>query len=784
MDTSITSGISVILASYFNISPSNIFAIQPLINYCITVISNFDFEIIKSLEEYYIDIPTYIYTVVILIGIIGYVSRGIIKRYYDRLVDYFSTTSTIYFYGAANSFEVMQNLKSINAMKPSQSYRIGNNSIMSNDDVRYTSITSTPTVETYFSFEMDNMFIDGYIMCSYVKSKIMLEDKNKSKNMQNTEGSQVIDAETPLVIIKLNRKMTYSDFFCMLKKKCNSDVIKKNEKTVKLKAYTYNAYEGDSRTFYTTILRVDREIYNSKDYIRNYFHQELDLIKNIAKLEYINLIFHGPSGVGKTKLIYKLAKVTQRHIVSIDLCQFTPNKLYTYFNITRSMVHGGPSSINDYGEREYEDTDKVIFVIENIEETIKFITAKEKNMQNNIKQLLQNKKKPVDIKEYYANIDKQLTLNDLMNILLPINPPADRWVIATTSTKSYNNMRSLNSELFTPGRLTPLEFKYVDQRIFDLITIYYYNTPNIITIPINHTVPTSYIIQTIKIYRNDLQSFSTKIQEIFDKNQDEIAEIIKLKGSKIMINKAEVEEIVTTFFKVPRNKYNPEAIISSYFNNDKVNIINYINNLSTFNLMLHGPPGTGKSKLIEVIAKVKERHIISICLKNHNKYEINDMLSRPMIDNDEYKPKDVIIVLEEFDQSFKYLVDKEETLKKATTTQEHYSKCRDELYMGDLLEIFQSSIPREGQIIIATSNHFEDMSQTKPALFRPGRLTPLYIGYINQQVFNELVEYYFHVTTDIQLPEDHKIPTSQITEFALLANNNYNIFKENMMKLV
>ena len=51
-----------------------------------------------------------------------------------------------------------------------------------------------------------------------------------------------------------------------------------------------------------------------------------------------------------------------------------------------------------------------------------------------------------------------------------------------------------------------------------------------------------------------------------------------------------------------------------------------------------------------------------------------------------------------------------------------------EFQLEDLLEILQGPVPREGQIIIATTNKFDEIKNECPALFRPGRLTPIEFG--------------------------------------------------------
>lgn len=230
------------------------------------------------------------------------------------------------------------------------------------------------------------------------------------------------------------------------------------------------------------------------------------------------------------------------------------------------------------------------------------------------------------------------------------------------------------------------------------------------------------------------------------------------------------------FFEIERDKYDNNVYFDQYFSNNK-KYIQQIINTDSFNLILHGPPGTGKSKLIEVIAKYKERNIISLNLKNLTKSDLNNYL----ISTYNFPCKKNIYVIEEFDQTFEYLnfretiyKDKLNTLKAAPKSEvdivQYMNNHIDTLFLKDLLEIFQSSIPRENQIIIATTNHLDIMKEEFPALFRPGRLTPVEITYLNQESFNELLTYYYKdINEPIVLSVDHNIPTSQIMEIVSMS---------------
>lgn len=91
----------------------------------------------------------------------------------------------------------------------------------------------------------------------------------------------------------------------------------------------------------------------------------------------------------------------------------------------------------------------------------------------------------------------------------------------------------------------------------------------------------------------------------------------------------------------------------------------------------------------------------------------------------------------------------------------------DVLRLRDMLELFQGPVPVRDRIIVATTNNYEQIKNIIPALFRPGRLTPIKFTYLDATSFCELCQYYFGaVPTAAQIPVIC-IPTSQITELAI-----------------
>lgn len=255
------------------------------------------------------------------------------------------------------------------------------------------------------------------------------------------------------------------------------------------------------------------------------------------------------------------------------------------------------------------------------------------------------------------------------------------------------------------------------------------------------------------------------------------------------------------------------------------------------NLILHGPPGVDKSSFIYRIATIMKKSIISVDLslyldKKKDLYALFHGQEFKLPEgNDNYNiANNTIIILEEFDNTIRKLVDleqiyklkqdlieldfskkkqslinddgetdiilsdeprpKKEKLSIAKVTHEidqilhtnNINTKSDILRISDLLELFQGPVPVKDRLIIATTNYYDDIKNTLPALFRPGRLSPLAFKYLTWDLLNELTQYYFDTAMTV---DQFKItiPTSQIIELALRYKNDFEEFQEELVLL-
>ncbi len=288
------------------------------------------------------------------------------------------------------------------------------------------------------------------------------------------------------------------------------------------------------------------------------------------------------------------------------------------------------------------------------------------------------------------------------------------------------------------------------------------------------------------------------------------------------------------------------------------------------NLLLHGPPGTGKSSFAYRVAMTLGRHIVSLDLRDiRNKVTMYQILNKPRVNELTRKPSECVFVFEEFDIGIKLLFKEwqirqqrikrwehdinnfdiesylDKSIQGATveqnnanviipppiiygdgnndngnknngnnnngnnnngsnnnnnngsnnngnqmvlnllsamtkqnndTNQSPYNhhipdldltEDKSKFSVNDLLEIFQGTVPNDGAIMIATTNNYDEIKEMCPALFRPGRLTPVHFGYVKKETMQEISRFYFGRDLEIYIPDNINIPTSQIIQLAM-----------------
>lgn len=261
------------------------------------------------------------------------------------------------------------------------------------------------------------------------------------------------------------------------------------------------------------------------------------------------------------------------------------------------------------------------------------------------------------------------------------------------------------------------------------------------------------------------------------------------------------------------NKNRKKMFIDSYFSPQKDEIWNAVKKVhnidrsfanhgqpATANFLLYGPNGSGKSTLAARITKALGRKSL-ISLNITEFLDDKKELFRVIYDEDILNS---VFLFEEFDAAIKYLknrnreqhwykkkllnynkkyIEKTYDILDDEDISEHKDKDSGKIdentdistdsshvVISDLLELFQGPCPIDGMIIFATTNDFEYIKNNHEQLIRPGRLTPMYIGYMDWIRLQELCRYYFKKETKLE-PFEITYQTSGIILFALEALN-------------
>jgi hypothetical protein len=202
-------------------------------------------------------------------------------------------------------------------------------------------------------------------------------------------------------------------------------------------------------------------------------------------------------------------------------------------------------------------------------------------------------------------------------------------------------------------------------------------------------------------------------------------------------------------------------------------------------MLLYGPPGSGKSTLAFRIAMCFYRHILSIDLRHMTRSSLYQIMFNPNDDLDEDYRK-IIYLFEEIDVSLNMLRgNSEKTSLNQTNDISVVRAMHDNIALTprDLLELFQGPVQLEGMIVIATTNKYDEIKDICPELFRPGRLTPIYFGYINAATIQDISQHFFKRKINWRLPEQISVPTSVIISLAM-KSENFKYFDINLQKLL
>lgn len=207
---------------------------------------------------------------------------------------------------------------------------------------------------------------------------------------------------------------------------------------------------------------------------------------------------------------------------------------------------------------------------------------------------------------------------------------------------------------------------------------------------------------------------------------------------------------------------NPNKTFDMLFFEQKDTLLNILDGILNRNLypehtktenrigiLLHGPPGTGKTGVIQAIANYTKRHIININLNHVKSCSALDSIMN--IDR-----KTHMFVFEEIDTMGELVFDRKTVVPKSSNASEiqelkemvssmnankygppRTEKKLDTLTLGYLLQKIDGLISNEDTIFVASSNHPERLD---PAMLRPGRFGfHLNLSYCSRKMLGDII---------------------------------------------
>jgi len=292
-------------------------------------------------------------------------------------------------------------------------------------------------------------------------------------------------------------------------------------------------------------------------------------------------------------------------------------------------------------------------------------------------------------------------------------------------------------------------------------------------------------------------------------------------------SKDEGDKKSKTIFK--RYKLSEEKTFQSFFHPEKEELLRLIDHFTNkkgkfaiagyphkLGLLLHGPPGTGKTSLIKALAQHTRRHIISIPLARvETNQELLDLVFNQScsVQDDDWNYKlpfgKTIFVMEDIDAACnivqrrakgpcsksmaavpvgpvpKPVEDKAESTGEGPNNEDPpFSKSdkdafggsywakrlaeKDELNLAGILNVLDGVIDCPNRILVMTTNHPEMLD---PALIRPGRINKqIYLGYMRLEQALQLTEHYFGELTEAERQAFGKVfPDCKVSPAALEA---------------
>lgn len=188
----------------------------------------------------------------------------------------------------------------------------------------------------------------------------------------------------------------------------------------------------------------------------------------------------------------------------------------------------------------------------------------------------------------------------------------------------------------------------------------------------------------------------------------------------------------------------------------------------TLGILIHGPPGSGKTSCIKAIANSTKRHIVNISLTENttktqlqnlfynNELVINKVNSQERLtipcDKRVYVIEDIDCLTDVvLDRQFKKKEESKITIKNGNQIEEMAQSSIKEdtdekINLSFLLNLFDGVLETPGRILIMSSNYPERIDK---ALIRPGRVDlNIEFGYCSKETIKQIIHFIYEIPLD------------------------------------
>ena len=182
--------------------------------------------------------------------------------------------------------------------------------------------------------------------------------------------------------------------------------------------------------------------------------------------------------------------------------------------------------------------------------------------------------------------------------------------------------------------------------------------------------------------------------------------------------------------------------------------------------LLHGPPGTGKTTILQAVANYLGRDLRILNLNSISASSLQSLLSRD----------GMLICIEDIDAVTK-AVETRDSGDDPLVSKPMAETKSTSVTLADILNAIDGVTSGHDNILMMTTNHPEKLD---PALLRPGRIdVKIELGYVNQEEFDEMCLTYYGEDS-FEVPE--KITPAEIQGAMQQNQESYEDFKQDVLE--